>query len=58
MEETMARVIEQMKVFRKDYDRLMDAVQFFSVCIGTDAESMAIEKLKEVYTDNQEKWGG
>ena len=54
----MARVIEKMKVFRKDYDRLMDAVQFFSVCIGTDAESMAIEKLKNVYTDNQEKWGG
>ncbi len=47
-----------MKVFRKDYDKLMDAVQFFSVCIGTDAEAMAIEKLKKVYTHNQETWGG
>ena len=58
MEETMARVMEQMTLFRKDYDKLMDAVQFFSVCIGTDAEAMAIERMKEVYTNNQETWGG
>ena len=47
-----------MKIFRQDYDNLMDAVQYFSVCIGTDSEQDAIERLKKVYTHNQETWGG
>ena len=58
MEETLVRVVETMKVFRQDYDNLMDAVQYFSVCIATDSEQDAIERLKKVYTHNQETWGG
>ena len=44
--------------FRKDYDKLMDAVHYFSVMRGTSEEDDAIARLRQVYQYNQDKWGG
>ena len=44
--------------FRKDYDKLMDAVHYFSIMRGTSEEEDAEERLKRVYQANQDKWGG
>ena len=49
---------EKIKDFRKDYDALMDAVQYLSVMVGTSQEEDAFARLKAVYTKNQDKWGG
>ena len=44
--------------FRKDYDKLMDAVHYLSVMKGSMEEGDAIARLKAVYEANQDKWGG
>ena len=51
-------MIEQVADFRKDYDKLMDAVQYLSVMKGSMHEDDAIARLKAVYEANQVKWGG
>jgi len=51
-------VIDKVADFRKDYDKLMDAVHYLSVMRGTMFEEDAIEGLKKVYQANQDKWGG
>lgn len=51
-------VLEQVVAFRKDYDRLMDAVYYFSIMRGTDEEEDAIERLKTTYQQLQDQWGG
>ena len=51
-------VIEKVADFRKDYDKLMNAVHYLSVMRGTMFEEDAIEGLKKVYQENQDKWGG
>lgn len=51
-------VIEKVADFRKDYDKLMDAVHYFSVMRGTSEEKDAEVRLKKVYQANQDKWGG
>ena len=49
---------QQVKAFRKDYDKLMDAVHHLSVMRGTMFEEDALARLKAVYQANQDKWGG
>ena len=49
---------QQVKAFRKDYDKLMDAVHYFSVMRGTSEEDDAIARLRQAYQYNQDKWGG
>ena len=49
---------EQVAAFRKDYDKLMDAVHYLSVMLGTSEEADALTRLKVVYQENQDKWGG
>ena len=49
---------QQGKAFRKDYDKLMDAVHYFSVMRGTPEEDDAIARLRQAYQYNQDKWGG
>ncbi len=49
---------QQVKAFRKDYDKLMDAVHYFSVMRGTPEEDDAIARLRQAYQYNQDKWGG
>jgi hypothetical protein len=49
---------EMVTDFRKDYDKLMDAVHYFSVMRGTSEEDDAIARLRQVYQYNQDKWGG
>ena len=49
---------QQDKAFRKDYDKLMDAVHYFSVMRGTPEEDDAIARLRQAYQYNQDKWGG
>ena len=52
---------EEMKLikdFRKDYDKLMDAVHYLSVMRGSSQEDDAFDRLGKVYTKNQDKWGG
>ncbi len=51
-------MIEQVADFRKDYDKLMNAVQYLSVMKGSIHEADAIARLKAVYQANQDKWGG
>ncbi len=51
-------MIEQVADFRKDYDKLMDAVHYLSVMRGTVFEEDALARLKAVYQANQDKWGG
>ncbi len=51
-------MIEQVADFRKDYDKMMDAIHYFSVMHGTMHEADAIARLKAVYQANQDKWGG
>jgi uncharacterized coiled-coil DUF342 family protein len=51
-------VFDQVVAFRKDYDRLMDAVYYFSLMQGTDKEEEAIERLKAAYQELQDTWGG
>ena len=51
-------MIEQVADFRKDYDKLMNAVQYLSVMKGSMHEDDAIARLKAVYEANQDKWGG
>lgn len=51
-------MIEQVADFRKDYDKMMDAIHYFSVMQGTMHEADAIARLKTVYQANQDKWGG
>ena len=48
----------QVKAFRKDYDKLMDAVHYLSIMLGTSEEADALARLKVVYQANQDKWGG
>jgi uncharacterized protein YihD (DUF1040 family) len=49
---------EMVTDFRKDYDKLMDAVHYFSLMRGTSHEDDAIARLKKAYQENQDKWGG
>ena len=49
---------QQVKAFRKDYDKLMEAVHYFSVMRGTPEEDDAIARLRQAYQYNQDKWGG
>ena len=56
--DNMNEVIAAVKQLRDDFDRLMDAVQNFSVFNNTDLESTALDNLKKVFHENQEKWGG
>lgn len=56
--DNMNEVIATVKQLRDDFDRLMDAVQNFSVFNNTDLESTAFDSLKKVFQENQEKWGG
>ena len=49
---------QQVKAFRKDYDKLMDAVHYFSVMRCTPEEDDAIARLRQAYQYNQDKWGG
>jgi hypothetical protein len=56
--DNMNEVIAAVKQLRDDFDRLMDAVQNFSVFNNTDLESTALDSLKKVFQENQEKWGG
>lgn len=49
---------EQVAAFRKDYDKLMDAVHYLSVMLATSEEADALTRLKVVYQANQDKWGG
>ena len=56
--DNMNEVIAAVKKLRDDFDRLMDAVQNFSVFNNTDLESTALDNLKKVFQENQEKWGG
>ena len=56
--EELDAVIEQVADFRKDYDKMMDAIHYFSVMQGTMFEGDAIARLKAVYQANQDKWGG
>jgi hypothetical protein len=49
---------EMVTDFRKDYDKLMDAVHYFSIMRGTSHEDDAIARLKKTYQENQDKWGG
>ena len=51
-------MIEQVADFRKDYDKLMNAVHYLSVMKGSMHEADAIARLKAVYQENQDKWGG
>ena len=52
-------MIEQVADFRKDYDKLMDAVHYLSIAKGNAlAESDAFARLKGIYQANQDKWGG
>ena len=51
-------IIEQVADFRKDYDKLMNAVHYLSVMKGSIHEADAIARLKAVYQANQDKWGG
>ena len=56
--DNMNEVIAAVKQLRDDFDRLMAAVQNFSVFNNTDLESTALDNLKKVFQENQEKWGG
>lgn len=61
MQDTMQEQKELLKMataFRKDYDKLMDAVHYFSIMRGTSEEDDAIARLRQAYQDNQDKWGG
>jgi len=49
-------MIEQVADFRKDYDKLMDAVQYLSVMKGSMHEHDAIARLKPVYEPNPVTW--
>ena len=49
---------EMVTDFRKDYDKLMDAVHYFSVMRGTPEEDDAIARLRQAYHYTQHKWGG
>ena len=49
---------EMVTDFRKDYDKLMDAVHYFSIMRGSSQEDDAIARLKKTYQENQDKWGG
>jgi len=51
-------VLEQVLAFRKGYDRLMDAVYYFSIMRGTGEEADAIKRLKTIYQELQDTWGG
>jgi len=51
-------MIEKVADFRKDYDKLMNAVHYLSVMVGTMFEEDAFTRLKKVYQANQDKWGG
>ncbi len=52
------KAYEMVAEFRKDYDKLMDAVHYLSVMLGTSEEADALARLKVVYQTNQDKWGG
>jgi hypothetical protein len=49
---------EKLSAFRKDYDKLMDAVHHFSLMRGSSQEDDAIARLKKIYQENQDKYGG
>ncbi len=51
-------VFDQVVAFRRGYDRLMDAVYYFSIMQGTDEEADDIERLKTTYQELQDTWGG
>jgi len=52
------KAYEMVAEFRKDYDKLMDAVHYLSIMLGTSEEADALARLKVVYQTNQDKWGG
>jgi hypothetical protein len=61
MKESMAEVnavVEIAQDFRKDYDKLMDAVHYLSVMYGTSHEADAMSRLQTIYTRLQNTWGG
>ena len=61
MQDTMREQKELLKMvtaFRKDYDKLMEAVHYFSVMRGTSEEGDALARLRQAYQYNQDKWGG
>ena len=49
---------QQVKAFRKDYDKLMDEVHYLSIMLGTSEEADALARLKVEYQATQDKWGG
>ena len=51
-------LLKMAKAFRKDYDKLMDAVHYLSVMYGGSQEKDAIKRLEAVYTQLQNTWGG
>ena len=54
----MNEVVAAVKELRDDFDRLMDAVQRYSVMRGSAVETEALMNLKIVFEENQAKWGG
>ena len=56
--DNMNEVVAAVKELRDDFDRLMDAVQEFSVFNNTAFESETLDKLKLVFEECQDKWGG
>ena len=61
MKDTMREQKELLKMataFRKDYDKLMDAVHYLSIMYGSPEEADAMERLEAVYTKLQDTWGG
>jgi hypothetical protein len=56
--DNMNEVVAAVKELRDDFDRLMDAVQEFSVFNNSAFESETLDKLKLVFEECQDKWGG
>ena len=56
--DNMNEVVAAVKELRDDFDRLMDAVQRYSVMRGSAVETEALMNLKIVFEENQAKWGG
>ena len=56
--DNMNEVVAAVKELRDDFDRLMDAVQEFSVFNNSAFESETLDKLKLGFEECQDKWGG
>lgn len=54
LDEMLVRIAD----FRDDYDRLMDAVHYLSMCYRTEAEADGIRRLEQIYRELNPKWGG